>query len=209
MVRGPGSTRRTGSAASGRVRAGAVGVAMGVVALALTAAGCGGASGGPKVAQIGTTTSSSSSSQSSSSSANPAKFSACMRKNGVTNFPDPDRQGRIRIAGGVRNGQRFGLDPNSAVFKKAMQACQKYAPQASPQQRQKEQQAALAFAKCMREHGVPKFPDPTFTPNGGTLMTFGKKAGLDPNSPQFQRARQACQKLVPGSPLAGGPPPRS
>jgi hypothetical protein len=51
----------------------------------------------------------------------------------------------------------------------------------------------LEFSECMRSHGVAKFPDPTST--GG--IDFGSGSGIDPNSPQFQAASEACQKYVP------------
>src|SRR4029078_11709767 len=97
------------------------------------AAGCGSAKR-PQVAQSGTTTppsstSSTSTGSSTSSSASPAAFSECMRKHGVTNFPDPDSQGRILIQGGRnRSGQTLGLDATSPTFRKAQQACQKLSP---------------------------------------------------------------------------------
>lgn len=181
------------------------------VGVALLAAGCGGGSGGPRVAQVGTTSTSTSSSRASgaTSNGNPARYSACMRKNGVPDFPDPDANGNVRISGGVRNGRHFGVDPDSPQFRKAQQACQKLAPNGgrpNPQQQAKEREAALAFSACMRKNGVPKFPDPTFGPNGGMTMTFGKKVGLDPSSPAFQAAQRKCQNLVPGGPIAGGAP---
>ncbi len=60
------------------------------------------------------------------------------------------------------------------------------------------QQGALAFAKCMRANGVPKFPDPS--PGGG--FAFHPGAGFDPSSPAVGAAQAKCQKLMPG----GGPP---
>jgi hypothetical protein len=48
----------------------------------------------------------------------------------------------------------------------------------------------------MRKNGVPKFPDPQ---NGQTIVG----GGVDPNSPQFQSAIQACQKLIPGGTTGG------
>jgi hypothetical protein len=56
-----------------------------------------------------------------------------------------------------------------------------------------EQEAALKYAACMREHGVPKFPDPDA--NGGIAVKGG--AGLDPSSPQYKAADEACKKLLP------------
>jgi hypothetical protein len=178
--------------------------------LAAVAAGCGGGSSGAGVAQIGTTTTGKSGSSSSGGSGkgDPAAFSACMRKNGVPNFPDPDSNGNIRITGGQdRSGGKFGLDASSPQFKKAQQACRKYAPnggRVSPQEEAKMEQQALRFSQCMRAHGVTKFPDPQFQSGGGTLMKIGKD--VNPDSPQFQVAQKACRKLVPGSALSAPPP---
>jgi hypothetical protein len=41
----------------------------------------------------------------------------------------------------------------------------------------------------MRSHGVPDFPDPTFS-NGN----IGQR-GIDPRSPQFEAAGKACASL--------------
>ncbi|MFZ0042318.1 MAG: hypothetical protein WAK93_13490 [Solirubrobacteraceae bacterium] len=58
----------------------------------------------------------------------------------------------------------------------------------------------LQYAKCMRSHGVPNFPDPGA--QGGIQLTPG--SGVNPQSPAFQSAQQACAKLGPGGP-GGGP----
>jgi hypothetical protein len=180
--------------------------------LAAVAAGCGGGSSGAGVAQIGTTTTGKSGSTSSGGSGkgDPAAYSACMRKNGVPNFPDPDSSGNIRITGGQdKNGRKFGLDPNSPQFRRAQRACGKLQPNGgkpSAQEQAREQEQALKFSRCMRSHGVPKFPDPKFQADGGTLMRIGKD--VNPNSPQFKAAQKACQKLVPGGPMSAGPPPK-
>jgi hypothetical protein len=132
-----------------------------------------------------------------------------MRNNGVPNFPDPDSKGRLNIEGGrAANGQHFGLDVGSPQFRKAQQACRRLQPRGltpTPQEQAKAQQQMLRFSRCMRSHGVPKFPDPKFSPNGGSQLTIGKNGGIDPSSPQFQAAQKACGKLVPGSPLTSGP----
>ena len=44
----------------------------------------------------------------------------------------------------------------------------------------------IARAECMREHGVPNFPDPTFTADGISVF-FGP--GVDPQSPAFVNAQ--------------------
>ncbi|HTX01744.1 MAG TPA: hypothetical protein VMD59_23375 [Acidimicrobiales bacterium] len=52
----------------------------------------------------------------------------------------------------------------------------------------------LAYAKCMRSHGLSDFPDPNA--QGG----FSAPAKLDPSSPQYLSAQQACQSLAGGGP---------
>src|SRR5512133_632720 len=102
-------------------------VALGavIVGLAVLAAGCGGGSKNG-VAQVGSTNSSAggkSSGSGGSTSGNPTAFSACMRKNGVPNFPDPDSSGHVKITGGVdKSGHKTGVDINSPQFRKAQQA---------------------------------------------------------------------------------------
>jgi hypothetical protein len=57
-------------------------------------------------------------------------------------------------------------------------------------------QKAVAYAQCMRQHGVPNFPDPL--PNGGFALgpavTGGKNGQV---SPQYQAAVNACASLSP------------
>jgi hypothetical protein len=48
----------------------------------------------------------------------------------------------------------------------------------------------LQFASCMRSHGVPNFPDP----NAQGVITGNAADGLDPASPQFEKARRRCAK---------------
>jgi hypothetical protein len=48
--------------------------------------------------------------------------------------------------------------------------------------------AAIANAQCMRKHGVPNFPDPTFS---GGRFNAGL-GGVDPQSPAFKQAAAAC-----------------
>lgn len=56
-------------------------------------------------------------------------------------------------------------------------------------------QKSLAFAKCMRSHGDPAFPDPG--PEGAFPNDNGS---LDKSSPQFKKAAAACKSIQPGGP---------
>jgi hypothetical protein len=207
-TKGKASSPHVGRRRSRLVRPPALALALAAaLGLAVLASGCGG-SPGPGVAQAPNSGAGGSGSTGGSTKGDPAAYSACMRKHGVPNFPDPDSHGHLKLTFGQgKNGQKTGVDPNSPQFRKAQQACQKLLPNGgkpTPQEQAKEQQAALKFSQCMRSHGVPKFPDPKFSPNGGTQMTIGKD--VDPNSPQFKAAQKACQKLVPhGASTSYGP----
>jgi hypothetical protein len=65
---------------------------------------------------------------------------------------------------------------------------------------------ALAFARCMRDSGVPNFPDPI--PGGGFAFN---PVGIDRGAPAVRAAQAKCQRFAPqppGGPTAGssGPP---
>ena len=57
-------------------------------------------------------------------------------------------------------------------------------------------QAELAYARCMRAHGVPDFPDPNA--QGGIALQPKPGGDLEPNNPRFQAGNQACQHYQPG-----------
>ena len=132
------------------------------------------------------------------------RFADCMRSNGVPDFPDPLQGGGFqRIS---------GLDKNSPALQAAQKACAKLAPGGGPSRAPSESQklAALAFAKCMRSHGMPSFPDPTLSrrPTGLAFflqgMMFPVGAGLNPGSPAFQRSMAACGLRPPRGAAVGG-----
>jgi hypothetical protein len=129
-------------------------------------------------------------------------FAQCMRSHGVPSFPDPV-EGRVTMRGGPNSA----LNPSSPQFKTASEACKSLAPHpnVSPAQSAEFQAQALKFSACMRSHGLPNFPDPSFS--GGTVQLSIKAAsGIDPGSPQFQSAQKACQSLQPGGKaVTGGP----
>jgi hypothetical protein len=62
------------------------------------------------------------------------------------------------------------------------------------------QQLALAYARCMRQHGI-NMADPDA--NGATDM---RGIGVDPDGPKFKAAQQACQQYTPngGKQSSGG-----
>jgi hypothetical protein len=59
---------------------------------------------------------------------------------------------------------------------------------------------AVAYARCMRGHGVPDFPDPTASPGGGFGFQINGGPGTDLNAgnPKFRAAGNTCRSLLPG-----------
>jgi hypothetical protein len=159
-------------------------LAASAAALALTVAGCGGS---------GDSKSSSSGSNANSTLEQAVKYAQCMRENGVTNFPDPDKDGRIMIGAGVDN--------KSPQAKKAQQACKSQEPPgllADSAQTAQAQNEWLKFAQCMRKNGVPNFPDP----QDGRLLVPRDK--INTNSPQFKKALNACRSVSVGGGSGNG-----
>jgi len=65
--------------------------------------------------------------------------------------------------------------------------------------KQEMQDAALAFAKCMREHGVD-MPDPKFSDNGssggGFMIAQGGPGGQRPDDATAKASQDACQPIM-------------
>jgi hypothetical protein len=118
-------------------------------------------------------------------------YAKCMRENGVPNWPDPESSGLTANNNGSLDRVRA-----SAGYKKAAAACKSLEAQGPPPAAQIEQEFAklLKFSKCMRENGVPKFPDPV-KENGGVGIATGND--VDPNSSQYKAATNACKSLSP------------
>jgi hypothetical protein len=66
-------------------------------------------------------------------------------------------------------------------------------------------QGTLKWAACIRSHGVPNFPDPTFSA-GGAGVNLSTPAGLL-TSPAFFAAQKTCAKLGLYGPAGGAQEP--
>ncbi len=149
--------------------------------LSLVAAGCGGGGSAAGVAHVSTTT---------ATSTTPANgllaFSRCMRANGVPSFPDPQS-----FAGGSAKLTIHQL-PSNPQMHTALSACSQLLPThgGSEQADQKQLADELSFAKCMRSHGVARFPDPTA--QGQLSVAMVEAQGIDVQSPQILHVVQTC-----------------
>jgi hypothetical protein len=156
------------------------------VVLALSAAACSRSGGSPSSGSTGT-----SSSRPVSKQGAMLAYSRCMRTHGVTDYPDPDSHDGLPLGGPSGSD----LDPDSATYQHANQACVSLLPGGAAQQQHEQAQlgaAALGFARCVRAHGISGFPDPDAT--GQFPET--QMRGLGKGTPQFDAAQQACQPYL-------------
>jgi hypothetical protein len=124
-------------------------------------------------------------------------YSRCMRTHGVSDFPDPQvttspGQTSIRI-------RAVAKDNGSPQFKSAQQACQHLLPgpeSESPAARQAHAQALLAFARCLRSHGLANFPDPNS--QGQITREMITAAGINLHAPNVLPAAKACVGVTHG-----------
>jgi hypothetical protein len=159
--------------------------AAALVAVALLAAGCGGSnppaptgSGGGGAASV--------------SYAKFLAYSRCMRSHGISDFPDPTTSPGGGIAIQLNGGPGSDLNKHNPEFKTATQACRPLKPGAesgTPQQAARKTAAEVKWARCMRSHGLPSFPDP----NSQGVFDRSK---YNESTPAFQSASKACQSLM-------------
>jgi hypothetical protein len=160
-----------------------------LAAAALLAAGC---SDSPSATGAG----SAPNAGASANSAIPVAYSRCMRSHGIPDFPDPNSSGQIP------KGQIVQLGVSTSVLQTAQRACQRLWPYQGLTQAQQRQQLAqdLKFARCMRSHGVPDFPDPTSSGGQAEFVISLSRVGLS-ESQLLVKAHQ-CQHVLPtGTPL--------
>lgn len=118
------------------------------------------------------------------------KFTQCMREHGV-DMPDMPDDGTGKIQIKVPQGS----DPKKVEA--GMAECRQHMPNGGEPPKLDPEQAERArkMSQCMRENGVPEFPDPD--PDGGIRVEMKPGSTLDPESPQFKAARQACAQFLP------------
>lgn len=112
----------------------------------------------------------------------------CYRAHGDPSFPDP-------VYDPSDGRWHFAVSPGSAPAS-TQQACQHLFPSsnASPPVPQAQFQQLVRLAECLRQHGLPTWPDPD--PDG----SFGLPPSLlGKKSPAWVQASDACARLMPSS----------
>jgi hypothetical protein len=127
------------------------------------------------------------------------KFAQCMRAHGVSGFPDP----------GTGGGPQETPVSSAPAFVSAQKACGGGpGGPGLPRATEAQKAQAIAFAKCMRAHGVPGWPDPIYGPPSNPTttvlaihgMAFVFPPGLTVQSPALRRAASTCGFKLPVPP---------
>ncbi|MDG4806728.1 hypothetical protein O7634_08165 [Micromonospora sp. WMMD1120] len=156
--------------------------------LAFAVVGCGPAGDEPAVATAGgggTQSATASPAAQLSDDERRLKFSGCMRENGVE-VPDPEPGGDRMF--------RFGENADPQKVQAAMEKCRQYLPNGGeklkldPEQVERLRQLAV----CMRENGVPEFPDPSA--DGGLQLRLDQ---VDIKDPTVKAAMEKCRQYAP------------
>jgi hypothetical protein len=134
-----------------------------------------------------------------------------MRSQGVPNYPDPGGGGTLPKV----SAQQLGV--SSSQFQAAQRACQYLlpatggllnasslrqceltgdCPQALVRQALNE---GLSFARCMRSHGVPSWPDPTTDAEGRPYFDLSAHgfSRQQAHSPQIRAKVNECEHEMP------------
>jgi hypothetical protein len=168
-----------------------VGLLLGLL-LAVGVAGCGDGGGEPGgVASLGGASGATSTTTTANAGddVDPAQaalaYGRCMRQHGI-DMPDPQVTGDELDMDLPR-----GVNRDDPKYQAADQACGRYLPprDVDPPDLQQRQQA-LAFARCMRQHGI-NLPDPQVTAEG---ITQQNPTGMSRNDPRLQAAERACRQ---------------
>jgi hypothetical protein len=116
-----------------------------------------------------------------------------MRAHGVPNYPDPGPKGgqTVLFSPGSTTPAIDGITFSGPVFQAAAKICRPLGNPggAPPPVTAQQKREMLAFAECMRRHGIP-YADPQFPAGGGIFGGGG--SGQDNNSPAFKQAATAC-----------------
>jgi hypothetical protein len=163
------------------------------LAIALVAAGCGGGAGSGGGAVATSTTAGPAAKEAAA-----RQFAQCARQNGIPNLQDPtvDAHGDLQLP-----PPPPGLSLQSPVVQHVNQVCGHFLQGVFTTRQDNNQQgqdALVRFSQCMRQHGLPSFPDPNFSQDPPLPLRTMNTADA-----AFQHAMAACQSLLKNAKKAG------
>lgn len=138
------------------------------------------------------------------------KYTQCMRRHGMPEFPDPKPSGYMDVDKAnelyerlqervsrkeMEHNQETKIGPAEKACNKLQQAADAAAPR---RDKNKDLEVLLRHARCLRKQGID-ITDPVI--QNGHLMAGDTPNPTNPkvsrSSPQFKRAQKACRSLLP------------
>jgi hypothetical protein len=150
--------------------------------------GCGSSTGSPHT----------STGASKSPAAAAFEYASCMRKHGVSGYPDPqvttNPNGNVAVA--IAGPANASVAP---AFRSAQKACSSIllAPSGINGHNGPSKQEFLAFAHCLHTHGILDFPDPNT--QGEITGEMIHASGVDLNAASFMTAADGCVGVTHGA----------
>lgn len=125
------------------------------------------------------------------------QYRDCLSQQDIPLLDQPTEEGLPQIDKG-----RVSPDKVSA----AMEVCRRYLPTGGDAERpaQEDIEARQRYAECIREHGVPSYPDPD--PRTGEERMSEEQSRELKDDPKLPAAQQECQSVLPsgGKGTVGG-----
>lgn len=119
-------------------------------------------------------------------------FASCMHSHGVNGLPSP-----VSAPAAFKHS----FTTTTPVYTAALGSCQRLLPGQQTDSHgaahsHKQIAGMLAFARCLRSHGFPRFPDPASS--GSLTHEMLAQAGIDLHQPAVVRAADACTHVTRG-----------
>jgi hypothetical protein len=120
------------------------------------------------------------------------EFAQCARQHGKPEFPDPAiQEGVLAFPGATKEDQVAVQDACASILQRVPPSMVHH-----PHVPTAEEMAQLRqFAQCLRQNGIPEWPDPA---SDGTFPIMGTPLAAEGKSQRWFAARQVCDKFFSG-----------
>src|SRR5262252_4569619 len=116
----------------------------------------------------------------------------CLRAHGVPDYPDPNASGQE-----PPGAKQLIFTPHGQAAVGACSSWSKRIRNDDAAQNQVVTGEYVRFARCMRAHGLPDFPDPAYAEGRVEFVLSASQDGFDPHSPRVLAKAHHCERVLP------------
>ena len=168
------------------------GVLAVTVGLLLLTAACGSGTSSSSTSSTSGTSSSGIGGVSVAHASDELGLARCLRAHGVPNYPDPNASGQE-----PPGAKQLIFTPHGQAAVGACSSWSKRIRNDDAAQNQVVTGEYVRFARCMRAHGLPDFPDPAYAEGRVEFVLSASQDGFDPHSPQVLAKAHQCESVLP------------